>query len=489
MRARSSIVTIALAGAASLAAALSAFAAGRPNIIVIVGDDMGYADVSVHGCKDIPTPHIDSIAAEGVRCTNGYDSAPYCSPTRAGLLTGRYQTRFGHEMNPGGANKNPGAAPVGSKEKEEAATSNQDGLPVSETTIADRFKAAGYATGLVGKWHLGSAPQFLPQRRGFDEFFGFLAGMHGYFPDARPLMLRGTQPYHEQEYLTDAFGREAVSFIDRHANQPFFLYLAFNAVHTPMDADDVRLAKFKNIPPGPRRTYAAMMSAMDDNVGRVLAELKAKNLEKNTLVFFISDNGGPTMPGTTINASRNDPFRGSKRTTLEGGIRVPFFVKWPGHVPAGRVYDEPVIQLDILPTALTAAGVDVSNDTKLDGKDLIPYFAGEKPAGPHETLYWRFGPQMAIRRGDWKLVRYDPAVEDKKGAATAAKLYNLKHDIGETQDLILAQPAKAKELQEAWDAWNESNVPPLWGNAVVMKKAAAEQGKGASRRARQAPGG
>jgi arylsulfatase A-like enzyme len=485
---RASVVVVAIFAAFNSLGAQCAPAATRPNIIVIVGDDMGYADVGVHGCKDIPTPHLDSIAAAGVRCTNGYDSAPYCSPTRAGLLTGRYQTRFGHEMNPGGGKKKAGAIAVGSKEKEEGAeSSGPDGLPLSETTIADRFKAAGYATGLVGKWHLGSAPQFQPPQRGFQDFFGFLAGSHGYFPDARPLMLRGTKPYEEKEYLTDAFGREAVSFIDRHADKPFFLYLAFNAVHTPMDATDARLEKFKKIPEGPRRTYAAMMSAMDDNVGKVLAELKAKNLENNTLVFFISDNGGPTMKGTTINASRNDPLRGSKRTTLEGGIRVPFFVKWPGHVPAGKVYDEPVIQLDILPTALTAAGVDVSADKKLDGKDLLPYLTGKESKGPHDTLYWRFGPQMAIRRGDWKLVRYDAAADDKKGAATPAKLYNLKDDIGETQDLILAQPAKAKELQAAWDQWNEANVAPLWGNAVVTKKAAAAgQGKGAARRAKRA---
>jgi arylsulfatase A-like enzyme len=486
MSIRTSSIVFAIVIALSAAGAMSPIASAKPNILVIVGDDMGYADVGVHGCKDIPTPHLDSIANEGVRCTNGYDSGPYCSPTRAGLLTGCYQTRFGHEMNPGGskqAGKKKGKGiQTGSKETDEALESNgQHGLPLSETTIANRLKAAGYATGLVGKWHLGSAPQFHPQKRGFDEFFGFLGGAHGYFPDAKPKMLRGDKPVEETEYLTDAFGREAVSFIDRHADEPFFLYLAFNAVHTPMNATDARLEKFKKIPEGPRRTYAAMMSAMDDAVGSVLATLKEKKLQDNTLVFFISDNGGPTMAGTSVNASLNDPLRGSKRTTLEGGIRVPFFVKWPGHVPAGKVYDEPVIQLDILPTALTAAGVDVAADKKLDGTDLLPYLNSNAKGGPHDSLYWRFGPQMAIRRGDWKLVRYDPAADDQNGAATDAKLYNLKDDIGETLNLIGAEPQKAKDLQAAWDRWDEQNVEPLWGKAAAKKNAGQRGRRGAGR--------
>jgi arylsulfatase A-like enzyme len=452
----------------------------KPNILVIVGDDMGYADVGVQGCKDIPTPHLDSIAASGVRCTNGYVSGPYCSPTRAGLLTGRYQTRFGHELNPllpkaGGTNSGTENR-TGDQEKVEApVTKYQDGLPLSETTIANRFKAAGYITGLVGKWHLGNAPTHHPQERGFDEFFGFLEGARGYLPGAKPLILRGKKSIEEKEYLTDAFGREATSFIDRHANEPFFLYLAYNAVHTPMEATDAQLDKFKSIEDKQRRAYAGMMSEMDDSIGKVLDELKAKKLERNTLVFFISDNGGPAMPGTTFNSSQNGPLRGSKRTTLEGGIRVPFFVKWPGHVPEGKVYDEPVIQLDILPTALTAAGVNVAADAKLDGVDLLPYLNGNAKSTPHDALYWRLGPQMAVRRGDWKLVRYDPAADRAKGLATNAKLYNLKDDIGERKDLIHAQPQKARELQAAWDKWNELNVAPLWDDPAVTKKNAAGQ--------------
>jgi arylsulfatase A-like enzyme len=428
------------------AAALTAAGADRkPNIVFIVGDDMGYADVGVQGCKDIPTPNLDALANSGVRCTNGYVSGPYCSPTRAGLLTGRYQTRFGHEFNPG-------------------AKGADIGLPLTETTLADRLKKAGYATGLVGKWHLGDADKFHPPKRGFDEFFGFTGGAHSYFPAKGPDILRGTQPAGEKEYLTDAFGREAVAFIDKHKAHPFFLYLAFNAVHTPMHATDDRLKKFAHIEDLTRRTYAAMMWAMDEAVGKVMEKLRAERLEGDTFICFISDNGGPTMVGTTINGSVNTPLRGSKRTTLEGGIRVPFFVSWKGRLPAGKTYDKPVIQLDLNATALGAAGIEQQADWKLDGVNLGPFLSGESSAGqPHDALYWRFGAQMAVRQGDWKLVKYDPVADGGKGRPTEAKLYNLASDIGETTDLAMREPDRVKELQRIWDAWNKGNVAPLWG--------------------------
>jgi arylsulfatase A-like enzyme len=437
-----SLLTILFASSCALCGQLSAASAAKPNILLIVGDDMGYADVGFHGCKDIPTPNLDALAAAGVRFTNGYVSGPYCSPTRAGLMTGRYQTRFGHEFNPSGSH----------------------GLPSTEKTIADRLKAAGYATGIVGKWHLGSQPAMHPQKRGFDEFFGFLGGAHSYF-DAGGI-LRGNEPVKELDYTTDAFGREAAAFIERHKSAPWFLYLAFNAVHTPMHATDNRLAKFPGIADKTRRTYDAMMLAMDEAIGRVRKKLADAGLEKSTLVTFISDNGGPTMPGVTVNGSRNAPLRGSKRTTLEGGIRVPFVVAWPGRVKPG-VYEQPVIQLDLHTTALAAAGVEVKPEWKLDGVNLLPFLSGKQTNAPHDALYWRFGEQMAIRVDDYKLVRYDSNADTLTGArnqpVTTAKLYNLTADIGETKDLAAEQPDKLKELQAKWDAWNATLAAPLWG--------------------------
>jgi arylsulfatase A-like enzyme len=407
----------------------------KPNVLVIVGDDMGYADIGVHGCKDIPTPHIDSLAKNGVRCSSGYVSGPYCSPTRAGLMTGRYQTRFGHEFNTG---------PIG------MAKNDAHGLSLKETTFADRMKAAGYATGAVGKWHLGADPPFHPLKRGFDEFFGFLGGAHPYIPDKGSPIYRGTNVVGEKDYLTDAFGREALAFIDRHKEKPFFLYLGFNAVHTPMQAADRYLKRFPNIKDKNRQTYAAMMSAMDDAIGVVLAKLREAKLEENTLIFFVSDNGGPP-----VNASSNAPLNGRKATTWEGGVRVPFLVQWKGHLPAGTVYDQPVIQLDILPTALAAAGVSPPADAKFDGVNLLPYLEGKKEGAPHAALFWRFGEQTAVRKGDWKLVN----ARDSNGK----KLFNLKDDIGESRDLSATRPDKVKELQAAWDEWNKGNIPATWG--------------------------
>ncbi|HNT88139.1 MAG TPA: sulfatase-like hydrolase/transferase, partial [Candidatus Hydrogenedentes bacterium] len=357
----------------------SAGDAARPNIIVILADDLGYGDLGVTGCKDVPTPHIDAIATGGVRFTHGYVSCPVCSPTRAGLMTGRYQQRFGHWYNPG--------PPVDEQPN--------IGLPLSETTIADRLKEAGYATGLVGKWHLGLGPEFHPMKRGFDEFFGFPHGSHSYVDsraDTKNPIMRGTEAVDEPAYLTEAFTREAVDFIRRRAGAPFFLYLSYNAVHGPLQAPDAYLERFKAIEDETRRTYAAMLSALDDGVGAVLAALREKGIEEDTLVFFLSDNGGPIA----VNGSRNTPFSGAKGTLQEGGIRVPFFLRWPERLPAGRTCDLPVISLDILPTCLAAAGGALPSDAPLDGVNLLPYLAGNEGA-PHDYLFWRYHDGAAVR--------------------------------------------------------------------------------------------
>jgi arylsulfatase A-like enzyme len=432
--------------------------ARKPNIVILLADDLGFGDVGFQGGREIPTPHLDALAAGGVRCTNGYVSASICSPSRAGLMTGRYQQRFGHEFNLGGISN---YAP---------------GLPTSERTLADRLKGLGYATGLVGKWHLGDQPDYVPQRRGFDEFFGFYPASHTYFAGKEGAgIYRGAAKVVEPEYLTDAFAREAVDFIGRHRQEPFFLYVAFNAVHDPPEATPPKLKQFEAIADPRRRSYAALLSSMDDAIGRILGQLRAQGLESDTLVFFLNDNGAPTLPTIPNNAGRNAPLRGSKRTTLEGGNRVPFVVSWKGRLPGGAVYDPPVIQLDIFPTAVAAAEPASPGDAvgtvkeraPLDGVNLLPYLTGEVKTAPHDVLYWRIGPQMAIRRGDWKLVRYTPAADPgfteakiAGSALTPPRLYNLADDIGESRDVAGEHPQLVRELQAQWDQWN-SQLKPL----------------------------
>jgi arylsulfatase A-like enzyme len=438
------MLLVAVLAALALPSAAAAQEAKRPNVIVIVSDDQGYADVGVYGCKDIPTPNFDSLAKNGVRCTNGYVSGPYCSPTRAGLMTGRYQQRYGHEFNPGPAARAPA----------------DFGLPLREVTLADRFKAAGYKTGLVGKWHLGYTEKFHPTRRGFDEFFGFLGGAHSYVDsqaDKTNPIQRGTTAVDEKEYLTDAFTREAAAFIEKHQKEPFLLFLTYNAVHAPMQATDKYLKRFDKIADVKRKTYAAMLSAMDDGIGVVLERLRKCGLEENTLIFFISDNGGPP-----VNSSSNGPLRGYKAQTFEGGIRVPFLVQWKGKLPAGKTFDQPVIQLDIFPTALAAANVKTPADAlPLDGVNLLPYLTGENTRPPHDVLYWRFGPQLAIRQGNFKLV--------KGPGNSPMQLYDLAADIGEKDDLSAKMPDKVKELEAAWKKWDAQLVKPLWGGPPAGK--------------------
>ena len=419
--------------------------ARRPNVIVILADDLGYADLGFQGCRDIPTPHLDALARGGVRCTSGYASCPVCSPTRAGLLTGRYQQRFGYEFLGGGPNV---------------------GLPVEETTIADLLKKGGYATMAIGKWHLGSAAQFRPWVRGFGEFYGFLGGGRSFLPlkesegvpfipkDPEAVTIYRTEgPVDDPPHLTDAFGDEAVAFIGRHRHEPFFLYLAFNAVHVPLQATEKYLSRFPELS-GAHRTYAAMISAMDDAVGRVAAALSAEGLEKDTLLFFLSDNGGHPLAST----ARNNPLRGEKGTAWEGGIRVPFVVKWTGHVPAGETLSQPVICLDILPTALAAAGISVPASLKIDGVDLIPSLTRQRQDPPSRSLFWRYGDHRAIRQGKWKLMLT---------AGEPAGLYDLDADIAESKDLSAEYPQLVAELAAEFGRWNAALPPPRWGPGIM----------------------
>jgi arylsulfatase B len=425
----------------------------QPNIVLIVADDLGYAELGCQGASDIRTPHIDSIARHGLRFTSGYVTAPVCSPSRAGLLTGRYPQRFGHELNAiGKQNRLPHV-----------------GLPTSEKTIADYLWAAGYATGIVGKWHLGGTEPYHPQRRGFGEFFGFLHEGHFYVDDRhldavsllraneppydeQNPVLRGMQPVGDFGYLTEAFTREAMAFIDRHRDRPFFLYLPYNAVHSPMQVTEAYLGRFAGIKERKRRVFAAMLAALDDGVGSVLGKLREAGLREDTLVVFLSDNGGQTAELTSSNA----PLRGGKGQLYEGGIRVPFLMQWAGHLPGGVVYDRPVSSLDVLPTAMAAAGIKSADGVKLDGVDLLPDLMGRNTRPPHERLFWRYGGKAAMRLGRWKLVR--------DGGDQPWELYDLDKDIDESDDVAARNPEVVGRLMAAREQWDSGLIKPLWGN-------------------------
>lgn len=455
----------------------------RPNIVLIVVDDLGYGELGCYGGREIPTPEIDSLAKGGVRFTSGYVTAPFCAASRAAMLTGRYQTRFGFEFNPIGAqNADPAI-----------------GLPVGEKLLPERLRDSGYATALIGKWHLGGTAKFHPQRRGFDEFFGFLHEGHYYVPppwkdhvtwlrrkalpdgshgrwsypghnviwsthlnqhepdyDADNPLLRNSQPVDEHLNLTDAFTREAIAFIDRHQQQPFFLCLAYNAVHSPMQAHHLYLEKFKHIEDEHRRIFAAMLAHLDDNVGHLLSMLDAWKLNQNTIVIFISDNGGPTRELT----SSNHPLRGEKGQLFEGGVRVPFLMRWPARLPAGHVEHRAVSSLDIAATVMAAAGIVPTKN--LDGVDLVPRLVPTDTAAIHDRLYWRVGQQAALRQGEWKIHR---SRTDRDW-----QLFHLTEDIAESRDQAAIHPETRTALEAAWKALDEQMVAPLWGSPSPSPK-------------------
>lgn len=431
--------------------------AAKPNILLIVADDLGYADIGVHGGKVVPTPNIDKLAAMGTRCTSGYVSAPYCSPSRAGMLTGKYQTKFGHEFN-------PHVGPEGKL-----------GLPLDQRTLADLLRAAGYATGLVGKWHLGFSKDHHPQSRGFEDFYGFLVGAHNFhlkkgaapkFASAmsQNLIYRGRETVQVDGFATDVFTDEAIGFMKRHKEQPWFLYLAYNAVHTPLEiSEKVKDRIPADVKDPARRGYLALLLGLDDAMGRLLDHLKESGADQNTLIIFISDNGGSNVaPFFAYNTGINRPLRGSKGHTLEGGIRVPFFVAWPGKLPANKTYDAPVITLDILPTACALAGVKTPSN--IDGVNLMPHLSGENKAAPHDALFWRFGPQKAIRKGNWTLVDWR---DFEKKTNSGWQLFDLSKDIGQENDVIARHPDIAADLRQMWERWNAQNITPLWHGAVA----------------------
>lgn len=429
---------------------LGLFGALNPNLLVILTDDQGYWDVGFNGCKDIPTPNIDRIAHEGIRFTNGYVTYPVCSPSRAGLMTGRYQGRFGYHRNPTLNPFDPMA-----------------GLPLEEENMAEILRKVGYHSGVIGKWHLGTHPKFRPNKRGFQEFYGFVAGGHQYFPEDliypdiesvdrkggwyNTKLLRNETRIETDEYLTDELSNEAVDFIKRNQTKTFFLYLAYNAPHTPMQASQKYLDRFKHIEDPLRRTYAAMVSAVDDGVGRVLKTLDELNLAENTLVFFLSDNGGATN-----NGSINTPLRGHKGTVYDGGMRVPFAFRWPGKIPSGKDYDYPISSMDILATMVALTGVEIAKDRPLDGVNLLPYLTGEDSGRPHKNLFWLKwdADESAVRQEDDKLVVL-PELD-------SVALYDLNSDIAEQDNRAKDKPVIAKRLQTELDAWKNQMIPPIF---------------------------
>jgi arylsulfatase A-like enzyme len=422
--------------------------APSPNIIIILTDDLGYADVGFNGCLDIPTPNIDRIAEQGVVFTSGYVSYCVCGPSRAGLITGRYQDRFGFSRNPLFAPNDP-----------------EMGLPLSEETLADALKKANYKSVAIGKWHLGAHESLHPLNRGFDDFFGFLSGGHQYFPELWVLndpyeakaqydgyktkLLRNFKRVDETEYLTDALSREAVSYIEKYKNEPFFIYLAYNAPHTPLQATEKYLNRFGHIKNDKRKTYAAMVSALDDGVGMVLSKLQELNLDENTIVVFLSDNGGPE----NTNGSDNGALRGQKGDLFEGGIRVPFAISWPAKIPAGTVYHHPVISLDIFATVIEQAQNPVKTKNPLDGVNLVPFLSGEKTGSPHDVLFWRKfdAKDYAVRKGNEKLVI-------RKNSEKM--LFNLEQDIPEQNNLISIQERQFNQLSEHLIKWESEMQKP-----------------------------
>ena len=422
----------------------------HPNVIVIMTDDLGYVDVGFNGSKDIPTPNIDRIAQNGVKFTNGYTPYSVCSPSRAGFITGRYQQRFGYERNAQYRPNDPNM-----------------GLPQTEKTIPEVIGQSGYTSGIIGKWHLGAHISNHPLNRGFDFFYGHLGGGHRYFPEEltikdsysfsdepmsyRSWIMRDHQPEKTDEYLTDEFSNEAVAFVEKNQKGPFFLYLAYNAPHGPLQATQKYLDRFEQIENKKRKTYAAMVSAVDDGVGRLLDKLEALKISENTMIFFLSDNGGPEPK----NGSNNGPLREGKSSIYEGGNRIPFAMQWPAQITP-MVYEYPISSLDILPTIAELTQTPIAQDKPLDGVNIIPYLKGEKQGRPHQTFYVRkFDDDLySVRDGDLKLVT--------KKKNSVKELYNLQDDLGEENDLATEFPREVKRLDSLRQNWDAQLIDPVF---------------------------
>lgn len=422
----------------------------KPNIILILADDLGYGDLGFTGCTDYKTPHIDKLAEGGVICTNAYSSHSFCAPTRAGIMTGRYQHRFGFQENP--SQRFP-----------------EFGLPESETILPKVLKDAGYKSALVGKWHLGVMKHQHPLEKGFDEFYGFTGGGHDYFvcdPEEKNdhsykvFMENNGRKETFENYLTDDLTQYATNFVEQNQDRPFFLYLSYNAPHTPLQAPEKYIKRVSDIQDKDRRTYAAMVTALDDGVGKVMQKLKELSLEENTLVFFMSDNGG-----APFNWPDNKPFNGSKGTLLEGGIHVPYLVYWKGTLQP-NTYDELVMSFDVFATATALAKVANPRHKEIDSQNLIPYLLGKKQSQPHKYLYWTQGNfQEAVRTGDFKFLQ----IQEKD-----RYLFNLKNDIGETKDIGQENQKQIKRLTKIFGSWKSELPEPKYKSTGIANQTQQE---------------
>lgn len=406
-------------------------AAERPNILVILVDDAGYEDFGFMGSDDLPTPNIDRLAAQGTILDDAHVTATVCSPSRAGLITGRYQQRFGHENN---------------------VPPDDQGMDPEETTLGDALGAVGYRTIAVGKWHLGNRTMFHPNNRGFDEFYGFLEGGRSYFkseavdtPGNYRALLHNREQIDFEGYLTDVFTDKAIDYIEESKDRPWFIYLSYNAVHTPMHAKEEHLKKFAG---HPRRELAAMTWSLDENVGKLVGALEASGQLKNTLIFFLSDNGGATN-----NQSSNAPLKGWKGNKFEGGHRVPYFLVWNDRIPAGNRYDGLSSSLDVFATSIAAAGMKSTTGKPLDGVNLLPYLRGEAEGAPHEMLFWRKDEMAAMRSASLKLIRLE---------GYGYRLYDLDSDLGETRDLSLELPGERDAMAARLIEWDRAMSLPWW---------------------------
>jgi arylsulfatase A-like enzyme len=462
----------------------------RPNVVVMLADDLGEFDISLYGGKGVRTPNIDSLARSGVTFTDGYCTSPICSPSRAGLLTGRYQQRFGHELQPGDAY--PGSRLEillgkglifrqqwklnGPMRYPTRASMNSQGLRQSEITFAELAKTQGYSTGAIGKWHLGHAQGLTPLERGFDYYYGFLAPASLYSPLEAPDIVnhphhsitdiairfarrsgiraiqRNGQVIQEPGYLTERIAQEAVGFIEKNKDKPFLLYVPFNAPHEPFQVPTRYYERFQEVEDTNKRTYYAMISALDDAVGAIVKKVRDAGLEEKTLFVFASDNGGATY---TL-ATTNGPLKGGKLAHFEGGINIPFLMSWKGTIPPNTAYREPVSLLDVFPTIAASIHAPLPPDRPYDGVDLVPKVLKQEP--DHAALFWRSGTSKAVRKGNWKLV-----ISERSGRVW---LYDLAADKSETTDLSQKRPEVVAELQAALKEWEKQLAAPLWPSPV-----------------------